>query len=99
MQFLVGKALDRPYGSRAGILRSMLGGGRALRRIGQALRARFRRLPWFERRWIPEPEERNTHEAVVRDRLATRPTAAPGTAASERTQAPEEPDPADSEHA
>jgi hypothetical protein len=33
------------------------------------LRSLFRRLRVFERRWIPDSGERNTHQAVVRARL------------------------------
>ena len=28
-----------------------------------------RHLPWRQRRWIPDPADRNDHEAVVRERL------------------------------
>lgn len=37
-----------------------------------------RTLGWFERRWIHDPEERERHDVLVRERLARREPADPG---------------------
>jgi hypothetical protein len=39
-------------------------------------RTLLRKIPILERRWIPQPTERDAHDVVVRDRLQPDPPAA-----------------------